>query len=104
MEVIKFQGIGSDDVDIEGAVQGVGTFFVDHLSAVFSISSEKENKVMEVRVNKKPYWNFSIGPHRAQFTKNPNWKFTRETVKSPLLTEVLQVQVPDDAIIERMRE
>lgn len=102
MEIVKFQGIGSDDVDVEGAVQGVGTFSVDHLSAVFSISSEQENKVMEVRVNKKPYWNFSIGPHGGQFTKNPNWRFHRETIKAPLLTEVLQIEVPEDALIERI--
>lgn len=102
MEIIKIQGIGQDDIDVEGAIEGVGTEYVEGQTAVFKIESESEDKVLEVRAQKVPFWTFSIGPFAGDFQRNPQWRNSRYTLQSPLLTEVLEIEVPEDAVIERV--
>jgi len=102
MEVIKFQAIGEDDLDIEGAVQGVGSQYIEGNSAIFTIESEETDKVLEIRVGKTPFWSFSMGPYRSQMMRNPRWNFQRGMAAGPPVTEVLEIEVPDDAIIERV--
>jgi len=102
MEIIKFQAIGEDDINIEGAVQGVGSFYIEGSGAIFTIESLSENKILEVRVNRSPFWNFSTGPYMSQMMRNPNWRNNRMVVSGPPLTEILELGVPEDSIIERV--
>ena len=103
METIKFQGIGTDDLDIEGPIEGVGSQYLEHTSAVFKIESKNEDKVMEVRAQKTPYWCFSIGPHKSDFVRNPQWRHSRNMQMRPIVTEILELEVPEDAVIERVQ-
>lgn len=102
MEIIKFQGIGTDDLDIEGAIEGAETVYIEGNTAIFKVESPEQNTVMEVRVGKVPFWNFSIGPYDGQFTRNPQWRNARYMQQQPLLTEILEIEVPEDAIVERI--
>jgi len=102
MEVIKFQGIGTDDLDIEGAIEGVGNQYIDGPSATFKIESESEDKVIEIRAQKDPYWVFSLGPYDGDFLRKPLWRHSRQIQTSPIINEVLQIEVPDDSVIERI--
>jgi len=102
MKNIIFFGIGSETMSIEGEIEGVGSFDLDSISASFTIQSEKENKILEIRVCSKPFWNFSIGPYKGNFERKPNWKNTVCLQKSPLLTQIFNIEVPDDSTIERV--
>ena len=100
MGKIKFQGISSEDIDIEGAVIGVGRYYIEGNSASFTIESKSENKILEIKVGKKPFWNFCMGSYKNQLMKNPNWKKVRGMLPGPPPTEILEIEVPEDAIIE----
>jgi hypothetical protein len=102
MEIIKFMGIGEDTLDIEGAIEGVGSQHIEGASATFKIESPSTNKILEIRVQKNPFWVFSIGAYNGDFMKNPRWRNSRVTQSKPLLTEILTIEVPEDSIVEKI--
>lgn len=103
MQIIKIQAISEDEIDVEGAIEGADNYYIENSKAFFIIESKKENKIIEIIANKVPFWNFSVGPYQNQLTRNPNWKNNRKTVFVPLLTEVLEIEVPDDAVLEYIK-
>lgn len=102
MQLISFQGINFNNIVIEGEIKGSGNYIIENKSSIFIIESKLENKVLEIRIQKEPYWVFSIGPYNGDFERNPEWKNKRYTKSHPILTEILDIYVPEDSVIEKL--